>query len=80
MRIGFPRSSREWQYYQHLVGGSYSILLMITGVSFGKGDWAVAIVLAILTFITNRSSSEITYQIQKKLFEENKGMESMCHN
>jgi len=80
MRIGFPRSSREWQYYQHLVGGSYNILLMMTGVSFGQGEWWKAMLLGLLTFIANRSSSEITYRIQKKLFEENRGMENMCHN
>lgn len=73
MRIGLPRTSREWQYYQHVVGGSYNLLLMMTGVSFGQGEWWKAIILAILTFIANRSSSEITYQIQKKLFEENRG-------
>jgi len=82
MRIGYPKSSRDWQWLQHAVGGSYNLLLMFTGVSFGNENWSLAGILALLTFIANRASSEITYRIQKKLFEENsyKGMESMCHN
>jgi len=72
MRIGLPRTSREYQYYQHLVGGSYNLLLMFTGISFGNENWSLAGILALLTFIANRTSSEITYRIQRKLFEENK--------
>jgi len=75
-----PQNSRNWQNVQHVVGGLYNILLMLTGVSFGRGDWTTSFILGCLTFIINRSSSEITYRIQKKLFEENRGMESMCHN
>lgn len=73
MRIGWPRTAREWQYYQHIVGGLYNILLMITGVTFGKGDWAASLVMGILTFTVNRLSSEITFQTQTRFFAENRG-------
>jgi hypothetical protein len=45
---------------------------MLTGVFVGKGDPVLAPIAAILTFVTGRMSSEITYRIQRKLFEENK--------
>ena len=68
-----PQSSREWQNIQHFVGGLYNILLMITGVTFGKGDWFLSLIMGILTFTVNRISSEISYQTQKRFFAENRG-------
>lgn len=65
-----PKTSRGWQFTQHLVGGSYQILLMVTGVSFGQKDWDTAIILGIITFILNRISSQITYEIQMHLIQE----------
>lgn len=62
--------SRRWQYLQHLVGGSYQILLTLMAVSFGAGDTITGIIIAILTFIVNRASSEIQYQVQKNLLME----------
>jgi len=71
MRIGWPHTAREWHYYQHIIAGSNSILLILTGVFVGKGDAILAPIAAILTFISGRMSSEITFRIQNKLFEEN---------
>ncbi|MFZ3166329.1 MAG: hypothetical protein WA130_01855 [Candidatus Methanoperedens sp.] len=71
--IRAPKTSREWQWGQHFVGGLYNILLMITGVSFGKGDWVSGTILAFITFAINRISSEISYQTSKRLFEEHGG-------
>lgn len=68
--IRAPKTSREWQWCQHFVGGLYNILLMMTGVSFGKGDWVSSTILATITFAVNRISSEIAYQVQMKLFKE----------
>lgn len=72
MKINMPKSSRGWQFLQHFVGGLYNILLLITGVYIGKNDFMIGTGLAILTFVVNRMSSEITYQTQLRLFAENK--------
>ncbi len=65
-----PQTAREWQWAQHAVGGLYNILLMTTGALFGRGDWAIGILLSIITFIVNRVSSEIAYQVQVKVIKE----------
>jgi len=62
MNFILPSTSRGWQLAQHITGGLYQILLMLTGVSFGQKDWALAIILAVTTFIFNRLSSEISYR------------------
>ena len=70
MKFSYPKTAREWQWAQHIVGGLYSILLIITGAYFGRGDWTIGIILGALTFITNRISSEIAYQVQYRLIKE----------
>ncbi len=70
MNLNWPKTAREWQWSQHLIGGLYNIFLMITGVFFGRGDWIIGMVLAIVTFGINRISSEISFQTSMKLFEE----------
>lgn len=70
MNLKLPESARDYQNIQHLIGGLYNILLMITGALFGRGDWVVGIILGVITFIINRLSSEIAYQIQLRLIKE----------
>ncbi len=72
MRFELPTTSRGWQNIQHVVGGLYNILLMLTGVSFGKGEWVTSFILGCLTFTVNRTSSEITYRTQTCFFAENR--------
>lgn len=72
MKFELPTTSRGWQNIQHVIGGLYNILLMLTGVSFGKGDWATSFILGCLTFTVNRTSSEITYRTQTCFFAENR--------
>lgn len=84
MRIRLPTTSREWQNVQHVIGGLYNILLMLTGVSFGKGEWYLSFILGCLTFIINRTSSEITFRTQTCFFAENRvvvgGKQEPCKN
>ena len=72
MKINMPKTSRGWQFLQHFVGGLYTILLLITGVYIGKEELWIGGILAALTFVVNRASSEISYQTQLRLFAENK--------
>lgn len=69
--------SRKLQNIQHAIGGMYSILLMLTGTFSGMAvsgtvAWYVPTIIAIVTFILSRISSEISFQTNIKLFEEHK--------
>ena len=66
-----PDNSRELQNLQHIVGGTYNILLVLVGVFFGKDNIALGIVLSCLTFLVSRFSSEISYQTSIKVVKEN---------
>lgn len=68
-------NSRALQNLQHLIGGVYSILLMLTAAFAGMAvsrslDWWVPVIVGIVTFLMSRISSEITYQTNKALLEE----------
>lgn len=68
-------NSRTLQNLQHLIGGIYSILLMLTaafaGMAVGKTiEWWVPLIVGIVTFLISRISSEITYQTNKALLKE----------
>jgi hypothetical protein len=65
-----PDNSRGLQNIQHIVGGTYNILLVLVGVSFGKNDTSLGIVMAVLTFIVARLSSEISFQTSIKVVRE----------
>lgn len=65
-----PDDSRGLQNIQHIVGGTYNILLVLVGVSFGKDDTSLGIVMAVLTFIVARLSSEISFQTSIKVVKE----------
>ncbi len=65
-----PDDSRGLQNIQHIIGGTYNILLVLVGVSFGKDDTSLGIVMAILTFIVARLSSEISFQTSIKVVRE----------
>jgi len=65
-----PDDSRGLQNIQHIVGGTYNILLVLVGVSFGKDNTSLGIVMAILTFIVARLSSEISFQTSIKVVRE----------
>jgi len=66
-----PDNSRELQNLQHIVGGTYNILLVLVGVFFGKDNIALGIALSFLTFVVSRFSSEISYQTSIKVVKEN---------
>jgi len=66
-----PDNSRELQNLQHIVGGTYNILLVLVGVFFGKDNIALGILLSCLTFLVSRFSSEISYQTSIKVVKEN---------
>ncbi|NJD52432.1 MAG: hypothetical protein FIB07_06135 [Candidatus Methanoperedens sp.] len=68
--VKLPDNSRELQNIQHLVGGTHNILLVLVGVYFGKDDTTLGIVMAFLTFLVSRLSSEISYQTSIKVVEE----------
>ena len=70
MCIKLPSTSRGWQITQHITGGLYQILLMLTGVSFGQKEWTLALILSVTTFILNRLSSEISYRTQVLIVKE----------
>lgn len=70
MCLKFPQTSRGWQILQHIIGGTYQILLMLTGVSFGQKNWTLALILSIITFTLNRLSSEISYRTQVLIVKE----------
>lgn len=68
-------NSRALQNLQHLIGGVYSILLMLTAAFAGMAvsrslEWWVPVIVGIVTFFMSRVSSEITYQTNKALLEE----------
>ena len=70
-------NSRTLQNFQHLIGGVYSILLMLTAAFAGMAvsktlDISVPITVGVITFLMSRISSELTYQTNKALFKENK--------
>ena len=65
-----PDDSRGLQNIQHIVGGTYNILLVLVGVSFGKDNTSLGIVMAVLTFIVSRLSSEISFQTSMKVVRE----------
>ena len=68
--VKLPDNSRELQNIQHIVGGTHNILLVLVGVYFGKGDTSLGIMMAVLTFLVSRLSSEISYQIGIKVVKE----------
>jgi len=68
-------NSRILQNLQHVVGGIYSILLMLTATFAGMAvsktlDISVPIIVGTITFFISRISSELTYQINKALLKE----------
>lgn len=69
------RKSRRYQNYQHLVSGTYTISLMLTGTFSGMAisrtlPWYIPVMTGTLTWILTRISSEITYKTNVALFEE----------
>ena len=71
-------NSRTLQNLQHLIGGVYSILLMLTAAFAGMAisktlDVSVPITVGVVTFLVSRVSSELTYQTNKALLKEQKG-------
>ncbi|CAG0995427.1 MAG: hypothetical protein MPEBLZ_02338 [Candidatus Methanoperedens nitroreducens] len=68
--VKLPDNSRELQNIQHFVGGTHNILLVLVGVYFGKDDTTLGIIIALLTFLVSRLSSEISYQTSIKVVEE----------
>lgn len=77
MDLKWPETSRGCQVLQHFVSGTMQIMNYVTAGTAGitaLGNfplWAFSII-ALITFILNRISSEISYQIASKLFEEHK--------
>ncbi len=72
-------NSRTLQNFQHIIGGVYSILLMLTAAFAGMAvsktlDVSVPITVGTITFLISRVSSEITYQTNKDLFNEQKDL------
>lgn len=63
-------NSRTLQNLQHLVGGMHNILLVLVGVYFGKDNTSLGVIIAGLTFLVSRASSEISYQTSIKVIEE----------
>ena len=68
--VKLPDNSRELQNIQHVVGGTHNILLVLVGVYFGKDNTTLGIIIAVLTFLVSRLSSEISYQIGIKVVKE----------
>ncbi len=68
-------NSRTLQNLQHIIGGIYSILLMLTATFAGMAisntlsKW-VPITVGVITFLMSRISSEINYQVNKALLKE----------
>lgn len=68
-------NSRTLQNLQHIIGGIYSILLMLTAAFAGMAisntlsTW-VPITVGVVTFLMSRVSSEISYQTNKALLKE----------
>ncbi len=69
-KVKLPDNSRELQNIQHIVGGTHNILLVLVGVYFGKDDTSLGILMAFLTFLVSRLSSEISYQTSIKVVKE----------
>jgi len=75
--MNLPTTSRGWQLLQHFVSGTMQIMNYVTAGTAGitvMGTfplWAFT-VIALITFILNRVSSEIGYQVSSKLFEEHR--------
>jgi len=69
-RVKLPDNSRQLQNIQHIVGGAHNILLVLIGVSFGKDNTSLGIIIAALTFLVSRLSSEISYQTSIKVIKE----------
>ena len=70
-------NSRQLQNWQHVIGGSASLLTQLTGVFAGMAlgkilPWYVPVLVGATTFILIRLSSEITYRTNTALFKEHK--------
>lgn len=68
--VRLPDNSRELQNIQHIVGGTHNILLVLVGVYFGKDNTSLGFLIAGLTFLVSRLSSEISYQTSIKVVKE----------
>ncbi|PWB49304.1 MAG: hypothetical protein C3F06_14220 [Candidatus Methanoperedenaceae archaeon] len=68
--VKLPDDSRGLQNIQHIVGGTHNILLVLVGVYFGKDNTSLGILMAGLTFLVSRLSSEISYQTSIKVVKE----------
>lgn len=69
--------SRKLQNLQHVCGGTYQILLMLTGTFSGMAvsgtvPWYIPTGIAVITFILSRLSSEISYKTSISMFKEYK--------
>lgn len=70
LNVKLPDDSRKLQNMQHVVGGTYNIMLVLMGVLFGTGNQVMGIVMAVLTFMASRLSSEISYQTSIRVIQE----------
>ena len=80
-----PKTSRGVQNIQHGIGGILQVLNYTTAgvaalLAVGKIEWYIFGIVVVVSFILNRLSSEVTYQIQKRLFAENKINEMNMEN
>lgn len=65
-------NSRSWQNIQHVTGGIYSIVLILTGVMAGKSEYWWTMFFGLVTFTLARISSEVDYQKMKSIIKERK--------
>ncbi len=65
-------NSRFWQNIQHVTGGIYSIVLILTGVMAGKGELWATVLFGTTTFVLARISSEVDYQKIQAIIKERK--------
>ena len=62
--------SRQLQNLNHIISGSNSLILLLSGVSIGQSKWIQSGIMIISYFILNRISSEIFYRILKEVERE----------
>lgn len=73
--IWHPKTSMEWQWAQHVVGGLSTILNQTTGVFAGMAlarviPLYIPVLCGIITWCCTRISSQITYETSKAMFKE----------
>jgi hypothetical protein len=67
MKISLPTTSRGWQNIQHFVGGISPQLPVIAAFFVGTKQYWFATLVLVLGFLVQRTSSEVSYHVQKHL-------------